>query len=31
MALGDDVMRQLHSDETANIVRMDDKTLKNKE
>ncbi len=30
MALGDDVMRQLHSDKTANIIHMDDKTLKNK-
>ena len=29
--LGDDEARQLHADETANIVRMDDKTLKNKE
>ena len=26
--LGDDEERQLHADETANIVRMDDKMLK---
>ena len=30
MALGDDVMRQLHSDETVNMAYIDDKTLKNK-
>ena len=29
--LWDDEARQLHTDETVNIVRMDDKTLKNKE
>ncbi len=30
MALSDDEARQLHADETANIVRMDGKTLKDK-